>query len=117
MHGGAHAALGRSRKRKPAYGCAEGADNVWSRPAARGKAANNAVRTELLRALGNDICLEAKTESIANYRLTASGTRTPLRGTRKSTNLMPRAENNVSSSVHAQQSGFCGPRKREVRAG
>ena len=42
----------------------------------------------------------------------ASGARTPLRGSRKTTNLMPRAENNVSSSVHAQQSGFCGPRKR-----
>ena len=43
----------------------------------------------------------------------ASGARTPLRGTRKTTNLMPRAENNVSSSVHAQQSGFCGPRKHD----
>ena len=42
----------------------------------------------------------------------ASGARTPLRGSRKNTNLIPRAENNVSSSVHAQQSGFCGPRKR-----
>ena len=40
-----------------------------------------------------------------------------LRGSRKTTNLMPRAKNNVSSSVHAQQSGFCGSRKREVRAG
>ena len=47
----------------------------------------------------------------------ASGTRTPLRGSRKTTNLMPRAENNVSSSVHARQSGICGPRKRGVRAG
>ena len=43
----------------------------------------------------------------------ASGARTPLRGSRKTTNLMPRAENNVSSSVHAQQSGFCGPRKHD----